>query len=300
MAKVAIFGCGPTGLLTAHAAALNGHDFELFSLKKKSALYGCQYLHTNIPGIPLGGPRLVSYRLNGRPEAYRRKVYGDAWDGSVSPEDLSGDHYAWDIRLAYKWLWAEYATHIRNYVVSPHFATGIDPMISADRKIHFDQYDFVFNTIPRKIWALPEQRNDFLSMHIWAVGDAPDLNKWVPPSMTVNGGPGRTGDFVVCNGNPNPGWYRQSRVFGHMTIEYPGGINGDGAGVSRQKPPLEGVVLVEKPLKIRNGARIAPELIHLGRYGKWEKGALVTDAFREACEVLAPEGSRVGEQIRLF
>ncbi len=76
----------------------------------KSALYGCQYLHAEIPGLSLRSAT-VDYELRGTTEDYRRKVYGPESDVRVSPEDLEGTHKAWDIRSAYSQLWTMYVTH---------------------------------------------------------------------------------------------------------------------------------------------------------------------------------------------
>ena len=48
---VAILGCGPTGLVAAHACAMKHIPFVIFSKKRKSFLFGSQYLHEPIPGV---------------------------------------------------------------------------------------------------------------------------------------------------------------------------------------------------------------------------------------------------------
>src|SRR4051794_14558085 len=110
--RIAVLGCGPAGLMAAHAAKVCGADVDIFSRKRKSELFGCQYLHAPIPGMTDVAPVTVRYMLNGDIEGYRRKVYGDTWDGEVSPEDLLGNHDAWDIRRTYDNLWAKYGGYI--------------------------------------------------------------------------------------------------------------------------------------------------------------------------------------------
>ena len=60
-----------------------------------------------------------------------------------------------------------------------------------------------------------------------------------------------------------------ARVFDYTTIEWP----------KNRKPPVQNVAQVRKPI-----ATDAPELegvLFVGRYGKWFKGVLTTDAFNE-------------------
>lgn len=78
----------------------------------------------------------------------------------------------------------------------------------------------------------------------------------------------------MCDGTALVGWYRLSQVFGYATIEWPGD----------KKPPVGNVAPVLKPLG--HNSEQASDFIHLGRYGKWQKGVLTTDAFNEAMKVL--------------
>lgn len=258
--KVAILGCGPSGLLAAHAAQINRCDFEIFSKKRPSELYGSQYLHEPISGIT-GLPEAVSYRLEGTPEGYRRKVYGDDWDGTVSPEDLEWEHWAWDIRSAYDELWRRYQDEVVDLQI-----TG--SMIQLNADIGLERFDVVISTLPRKVWAVPGDK--FESAKVYAIGDAPERDQEVPFKPAQN-------NTILCDGTEDVGWYRASRVFDYATIEWP----------LSAKPPVPGLSVVEKPLRYIGADNPANEITHLGRYGKWEKGVLTTDAFNDALKVTA-------------
>lgn len=253
--RVAILGCGPSGLLAAHAAQINGCDFTIYSKKRPSRLFGSQYLHKPIVGIT-GVPAKVSYHLVGNPMDYRKKVYGDSWDGFISPEELDTDHEAWDIRSAYDELWRRYSMYIHDKAL--HWDT-----VNWE---HWAKYDMVISTVPRKLWANPGDK--FLSAKVWALGDAPDLGQMVPFRPAED-------NVVICDGTEDIGWYRLSKVFDHCTVEWPDG----------HKPPIEGIVQVEKPLS--HNSLAAPDFVHIGRYGAWQKGVLTTDAFDEALKVTA-------------
>src|SRR3982751_4431903 len=104
--KAAVLGCGPTGLLAVHgmvrsAMSLGGIELEIrvYSTKRKSPLYGCQYLHEEIPGLNADVMN-VWYGLRGSVEDYRAKVYDSegADDVAVSPQLMETSHQAWNIR----------------------------------------------------------------------------------------------------------------------------------------------------------------------------------------------------------
>ena len=259
--SVAILGCGPTGLLAAHAAAMLGWNFRIYSKKRKSFLFGSQYLHEPIPGMTDPVAAVVGYNLVGTPEGYRQKVYGESYDGTVSPEDLAQDHYAWDIRATYDKLWDAYSGEVEEWeIVLPMYKSSLYGRLSG--------HDLVISTVPRKIWA--EQGDTFASQKVWAIGDAPELGQEVPFAPAQ--------DFqIICDGTDDVGWYRLSKVFGYTTIEWP----------ENRKPPIPNIAIVEKPLW--HDSKAASDFVHIGRYGAWQKGVLTTDAFRQAIKVLGED-----------
>src|SRR3546814_7896241 len=64
--KVLILGCGPAGLIAAHAAKRMDADFIVMSKARKSFMNGAQYLHAPIPGVSLAEPFLINYQISGR------------------------------------------------------------------------------------------------------------------------------------------------------------------------------------------------------------------------------------------
>jgi hypothetical protein len=243
--------------MAVHAAALAGHDVVCVSLKRKSPLYGCQYLHQPIPEISSVDGVSVKYDLYGTVEQYRQKVYGVDFQGEVSPEDLVGDHFAWDIREAYDQLWSIYSGYI------------IDANARDERvKDWAHGADYVFSSIPAPVLCSNET-HIFKSETVWAIGDAPELGIKSPVNVASF--------HVLCNGEEYPGWYRAANVFGYSTVEYP----------ERLKPPFEGVAKVTKPISTNCDCK--PKIRRLGRFGKWQKGVLSHTAFSEVTETVGAE-----------
>jgi len=265
--KIAVLGSGPAGLMSA-AAALSasgdstGGDLTIFSINGKSKLYGAQYLHAPIPSYTderRSGWRVVTYTMVGHPEDYRLKVYGPMWDGSVSPEDLEETHHAWDIRQTYDALWDDFKDHIVSVRIDP---AGLAALVSG--LTVYGDFDLIINTIPRPM--LCPKGHQFRSTSIWAAGEAPDLGidlaRFSCPPETV-----------ICNGDPTPSWYRVSNIFGHKTVEWP----------ENTKPPIPSAASVTKPLDTNCDCHEG-KVLHVGRYGKWQKGVLTHHAYQEVLE----------------
>lgn len=256
-----ILGCGPAGLIAAHAATVAGSDIRILSKFQKSPLYGAQYLHEPIPLTPaayLVGEQ-VAYTLEGDALSYRLKVYGDTWDGNVSPEDLDEDHLAWDLRGTYDWLWDYYKHTIIDFEVSPILMPSLSSIA--------ETADLVVNAMPRPL--LCAGGHTFASQDIWAAGDAPELGIKVPhtcPPMTV-----------VCNGGEQS-WYRKSNIFNRTTVEWSLNTIGD-------QKPLPTASLVRKPLWHNCDCKHwDTPTIHVGRYGSWHKGVLSHESYRQVLD----------------
>lgn len=286
---VAILGCGPTGLLAAHACSLEGYDFEIFSKKRKSELFGSQYLHNPIPGITAendeGVP--VKYIVKGTPEEYRRKTHGKWWDGHVAPEEFEPDHTAWDIRQAYDALWRKYVGDIEMYNIPTRGALagffqressdiGVGGYVSWD--LGLKEYELVISTVPRDIWKVPGE--EFVYSEGWALGDAPERGVFVEDIVGNFGKDGLADNQIICDGTDYVPWTRLSKVYGYTSIEWP----------HHAAQPHQQATLVRKPLHYTpaasQNANPTANWLHVGRYGQFEKGVVVTDAFDQVLKKL--------------
>jgi hypothetical protein len=265
--RVAILGCGPSGMFAAHAFVDAGWDVTIYSKKRKSQMFGAQYLHSPIPGLPENRIE-VNYLLEGTAEGYRDKVYGPNSTVQVSPDLLLGVHPAWDIRAAYDAAWERYEGLVVNANITPYWAVGEFVNPEADK-----YWRAIVSTIPAPALCIGPKGADgaeahqFLSQKVWAAGDAPELNRWCPIRIPAG--------TVVCNGDPERGWYRSANVFGHSTAEWP----------HDRKPPISGLAEVVKPLS--TNCDCWPRITRMGRYGAWQKGYLTDEVYVRAAKLAA-------------
>lgn len=247
----AVLGCGPAGLFATHALVQSGWDVTVFSNKRRSEMFGAQYLHQIIPGLSTEMVRL-EYRLQGDVEGYRHKVYGSMPAVTVSPEHLTGRHTVYNIRVAYYAAWDRYVNRIKH---RPGMGAA-----EVTELLEGGGFGMVVSSLPApsicyKVHRFPAQR-------VWAIGDAPERGIFCPVEMPPN--------TVVCNGDTPPSWYRASNVFGYKTCEWPEGT----------KPPIQDLAEVIKPLRTDCDCHMYDKrFIRVGRYGTWTKGVLSHQAY---------------------
>jgi hypothetical protein len=250
-----ILGCGPAGLAAAEAAVSSGHYVVIASNNNApSRIYGCQYLHAPVPGYEWVQHTRVGYWLNGTPEQYRLKVYGEKWTGKVSPEDFVGEHDAWDIRATYTAMWARLheLKKVRFLKISQITNGEIDSNVY---RFHPEK---IISTIPAR--ALCHNKAHEFSFHnIWAIGS------------TSRGLEAE--DTIICDGTEDHTWYRNACVFGYRTTEW-------------SHPPTggENTATVVKPLA--TNCNCYPHIYRIGRYGKWQKSYLVHKAYPDVMRIL--------------
>lgn len=263
--KVLILGCGPAGLMAAHAAAKFGANFAVYSKRRKSFMNGAQYLHAPIPGMSVSPSFTIRYQLSGDADVYRDKVYGDR-KVEVSPESLVGNHDAWDIRETYDRLWDAYSDSVFDEDITPerlhYLMRGWKP-------------DLVISTIPAKILCHNSQHK-FESEEIWST----DKSQIYLRENTV-----------LCNGAKEFSWYRVSKIQGHENTEWPGSYRGYHG---RIPGGAEGRLWrVVKP--ISTTCSCFPMVHRMGRYGKWTKGVLSHHAWEESCKLIGDLFNREAE-----
>lgn len=252
--KVAVLGCGPAGMLAAHAAARENCDVDIFSEINKSRIGGAQYLYIPIPGITGRKPdgRCMVSKVGSR-FGYARRVYGDphaptSWDnfqdGQIVP--------IWNLRKAYETLWDIYGYSIIDTQITPNWLLTQGGV--------YEEYDVVISCIPRKALCITGQ-HEFRAQDVWVQqGESQDDTHWIEYNGT---------EF------DDMPWYRSSQLFGVKGYEY-------------SKPPeADGTLQISKPLHHNCDCWAKATKMHfMGRYGQWRKDQLTHHAYVGTLEVV--------------
>lgn len=245
---VAIIGCGPAGLLVAHAVVLADYNPVIYSIKAEpSPAPAAVFLHRAIPDVSSREPdEMIDLIKLGDSVRYSRKVYGEARPTSWG-KFASGFHPAWALGPTYDALWRLYGGTIREVPV------GIAALENLS-----DSYPLVINTAPARQFCV-SPLHSFPGCRIWIRDGAPAQVQ--PGSM-------------VYNGRSDP-WYRASDLFGVRSTEYarePYHFTHDHR--------REGLKVLDTDCDCH------PTVVRAGRWGEWRSGVLLHHAFEKAQMVM--------------
>lgn len=246
--KVAILGCGPAGLLAAHAAAILGHEFDIYSRPVASQIRGAQYLHEAIPELDMPKPRPIYIFKYGDEAGYAQKLYGDPSKETSFSKMKSGPHLGWSLQWAYEMLWRMYESDIVSCDIR-----------ADDMDWYIRRYDAILSTIPLKfVCSNPAHEFSYVTEYI-RTGRLFLGERDVPAN------------HIVYNGLPSYQWHRASNLDGALEYEF-----------AHPAPDAQKIV---KPQA--TDCDCHPRVVRLGRYGRWQRDELVTDAFNDAYRVLS-------------
>ncbi len=275
MKRIAILGCGPSGLLAAHKAKQLGQEVVVLSMKERSPILGGQYLHTEIPGIT-GAPSTVTYIKIGDTEGYSNKVYGVPDVPCFRfPE---GDYPAWSMTEAYGNLWDIWKDKIIDGAITPDDIAAL-----------CDEFDGVLCTLPRDILCYREDHR-FEKQLIRVMQGGSYINPAVE-------------NVVLYSGRERDSWYRTSNLFGHRTTEWSqASMTSDNAiiwesfdieiGRNQSEDDAE-----ESDYWISGGFKPLRtdcdchgehhNFFRMGRFGEWRHGVLVSDSMEQTEQAIA-------------
>lgn len=255
---VAILGCGPAGLMAAHAVALRGRPIAIFSKPEKSKLGGAQYLHRPIPYITSEEPDThIRYVMRGDAQTYRKKVYGD--DPTVPFvsfnvfKDRQSDP-AWSLIKAYDALWESFGHMVNAVDITPQFV----------QELH-REYEMVLSTVPLPHICLA-RAGLINEVHHFGVQEIRVCTEDYADDVEQ--------DTIVYDGTPERSWYRSSKILGVPGTEW------STFGVPAKLP----VPTITDRKPIRTTCTCHPDVLRLGRRGTWTKGVLTHDAFYGALD----------------
>lgn len=250
MKPVAILGCGPAGLMAAHAVAMRGKPVAVFSIPQKSRLGGAQFLHEPIPGINDVTPDIiVNYKVEGDPQTYEQKVYSDTLTVpfvSMSDKFDGQTQQAWNLLATYDKLWSIFGESVNDVRVTPEWIEE-----------NADEFDLMVSTVP--LPSLCRANHHFTTQQVTIA------NQCFDETLADN--------TVFYNGTRDRSWYRCAKLFGIGSTEWGAGVN----------PPYD-TVKANKP--IRSNCDCWPNILKAGRFGTWKKGVLTHQAFTSTFEAL--------------
>lgn len=252
-----VFGSGPAGIFAAAGFADAGWNVKIYSKRRRSELFGAQYLLAPIPGLT-EVKTFVSYTLNGTWVTSTEKVYGIGEMPEVDWQSyVDGRQHAWDIRAAYRDGLERFSDSIVNVDIDQKVLQSEigNPSLSKT-------FGAVVSTIPAQTLCAQPDRHAFWGTELWASGDAPERDLWCPISVPP--------DTVVIDGTWERAWYRASNVFGHSTCEWP----------FDRKPPIQNLAQVTRP--VATTCDCWPQITRAGRYGLWSRKAFSHHAYGTA------------------
>lgn len=245
---VHIFGCGPAGLLCAHAADQLGMRPKIYSRKQKSVIPGSQYLHGPIREITAVYPEgTVQYVRLGTAEGYAEKVYGDK-------ERYTGWHNylqivpSWNVLEMYDVLWDRYGDQVVDADITPDFIYDLDMACYP-----------TFSTIP--------QQNVCIADHIFE-GSPYYIKTLDTPPIDAHH------DIVIYNGLPGDLWYRWSILGGRCSIEATRDIWMNDPTVTSGMKATD------------NNCNCWPWIHRIGRWAEWRHGVLLHSAYENAFQIM--------------
>jgi hypothetical protein len=254
MSLAAIFGCGPAGLLAAHACRMAGWNIDIISQKEKSYIPGSQYLHEPIPGITDIYPENhVQYIRMGTSEGYALKVYGDP-ARPTGWQNYNNVYPSWNVYTAYDKLWDMYSEFIVDHKLDQGDFQEFEDLLNQGN------LDLVISTIPGPAMCKDDSHRFEGSTY------------WIKPLATPPLDAGR--DIVIYNGLLDDRWYRWSILGGHCSVE--------------SILPMEDAIQGTKA--ISNDCDCWPTFLRAGRWAQWQHGILLNHAFKRVQATLDPEG----------
>lgn len=251
--RVAVLGCGPAGLLAAHAVALAGHEPMIISeAARKSEIPGAVYLHKPIPEVTTAVPdATVRFVKLGSREGYAKKVYGSRFAPCSWDKFDEGEYPAWSLAKAYNTLWDRYMHLIAEQTVGP-----------ADVEVLSEAFPLVVSTIPATaLCANPD--HEFRSKTVWfQSGARPEVLNYSEEEGA------RECNVIIYDGRPGRQHYRTSHLFGDGSTEY------------ASLPALPRPNTVKSGFKpLGTDCDCFPEVLRAGRFGTWQAGVLSHHAF---------------------
>jgi hypothetical protein len=259
--RIAVLGCGPSGLLAAHACEASGHEVTVFSkAREPSPLAGSQYIHEPLPGLTGEKPDgAVVFHKVGTAEGYAEKVYGDRFAPTSWMIFPTGPRPMWSMSKVYQKLFQDWYEKINTVTIDAEWLDYLE-----QRR---DMFALVISAIPCPVICRNPDHNFPFVKVMFEEHDHKD------PNLGEH--------YIYYSGSESDRWYRSSHVGGLGWYEY-----GETANILSHYANGEPRVLRDgiKPLDTDCDCR--PRIIRVGRFGEWRKARLVHHSYFKALDAL--------------
>lgn len=256
--KIAVLGCGPSGLMAAHAIARNGHIPKIYSKKIPTQVTKNMYLQRFLPGLDMMlGRDEIMYDRRGYKEGYASKVYGSR-TAKCSWDDLSfGIKPMWSLGPVYAELWMLYEDHITDVKLEEEDVVEV-----------CQRHPIVFSTLPAP--SLCTNGHKFEEVKI-SIAEFKTIHVDKRNRM-------------VYSGRSQDKWHRFSLINGITAFEYT--ISEEEL---RARSPI--ALNIKKGVKpVGNNCDCWPELTRVGRWAQWCRGILNHHPYEQVTGILASHG----------
>lgn len=245
--KVAVIGCGPSGLAAVHAAVGLGAEVRIMAPKRKTPQNGPVTLQRPIPGINTNHPDGYVRQLviGGSILDYRLKLYGDV-NVNINGDILRPGYDTWRVKEAYDKMWDLYSDLIENVQLLSY---EVDWLGSIN--------DLVINSAPlRQFCKWPDEHS----------------HRSVPIALKFDTSyPDQPDNTIIYNAGAGQ-WVRSSSIFGVKVTDY------------KVEDCPEPDLIIQKPLG--TDCDCHPRVLRVGRYGKWHNLAWIDSAYAETREAI--------------
>lgn len=252
--QVIIFGAGPAGMLAAHAVALAGREPVIISAPRtfplpganKSEIGGATYLHSAVPDATSADPDAMIRFQRIGTSRGYARKVYGDADHPTSWSKFQGEHPGWALQPVYDDLWRRYEERIIPMMVDKEVVRDF-----------LKSHPVVISTIPPSSFCTNPD-HEFPRRQIWITDE----------SMYSMGD-----NTIIYDGlvGAVSGRYRSSRLFGRESTEFSQPIGYDAREGFKVLP---------------TNCDCFPDVMRVGRFGKWKPGVLVDHAFQEVWDAM--------------
>ncbi len=273
--QVAILGSGFPALIAAHAVHVFAKSTDIplpkviiYGSADRPVKIGAKWYEREIPMMPgdLIRQRMVDVSTSGEADDYNLKLKGPV----TAYNRPRANFLAFDYHQTYQQLWAEYNSIICTLQIDRQTFDDLD---------WWRDFELIINTQPRPMFYAPDQMQLFGATRHWRLDEVEGETMQYASVMQASE------NFMIFDSTADVSWYRISRVFDLMSVEWPYDKKPPISGVNQEilplgTPPELGLTDVEPDWR---GGR---SLAHIGPLARWRPCSDLGELYFDTMEIL--------------